>query len=335
MKDYPTGESRRPHVVAIGGGTGLPVLLRGLKKAYVDITAVVTVADDGGSSGRLRNDMKMPPPGDVRNVLIALADTEPLLESVLQHRFTNGDGLAGHALGNLMLAALKEITGDFTQAIEEMSRVLAVRGQVLPASSQDVVLMAEMTDGTIIRGESQIPKSGKKIRRVFLHPPHPAPHDDALNAIARADAIVIGPGSLYTSILPNLLVKGMAGAIRASKAIKLYICNVMTQPGETDGFTASDHVRAIYDHVGERFFDVVIVNNALPPPEIQRKYAAKGASTVLPDIDRLKGLGCHVIADDLLLYGPDSFLRHNADRLCRHILKLIRDQTRGAAADKR
>ncbi|MEW9032291.1 MAG: gluconeogenesis factor YvcK family protein, partial [Planifilum fimeticola] len=228
MKDYPRGESRRPHIVAIGGGTGLPVLLRGLKKAHVDITAVVTVADDGGSSGRLRDDMQMPPPGDVRNVLIALADTEPLLEQVLQHRFTNGDGLAGHALGNLMLAALKEITGDFTQAIEEMSRVLAVRGQVLPASSQDVVLLAEMTDGTIIRGESQIPKSGKKIRRVFLHPPQPAPHDDALDAIARADAIVIGPGSLYTSILPNLLVRGMAEAIRASSADKFYICNVMT-----------------------------------------------------------------------------------------------------------
>ena len=326
MKDYPRGESRRPHIVAIGGGTGLPVLLRGLKMAHVDITAVVTVADDGGSSGRLRDDMQMPPPGDVRNVLIALADTEPLLEQVLQHRFTNGDGLAGHALGNLMLAALKEITGDFTQAIEEMSRVLAVRGQVLPASSQDVVLLAEMTDGTIIRGESQIPKSGKKIRRVFLHPPQPAPHDDALDAIARADAIVIGPGSLYTSILPNLLVRGMAEAIRASSADKFYICNVMTQPGETDGFTASDHVQAIYDHVGDRFFDTVIVNNAVPPPSIRRKYAAKGAETVLPDIDRLKELGCHVIADNLLLYGSDFYLRHDADRLCRHILNRVRDR---------
>lgn len=303
-------------------------MLRGLKKAPVDITAVVTVADDGGSSGRLRNDMQMPPPGDVRNVLIALADTEPLLEQVLQHRFTNGDGLAGHALGNLMLAALKEITGDFTQAIEEMSRVLAVRGQVLPASSQDVVLLAEMTDGTIIRGESQIPKSGKKIRRVFLHPPQPDPHDDALDAIAGADAIVIGPGSLYTSILPNLLVRGMAEAIRASSAVKLYICNVMTQPGETDGFTASDHVRAIYDHVGDRFFDTVIVNNAVPPPSIRRKYAAKGAETVLPDVDRLQKLGCHVIADNLLLYGRDSYLRHDADRLCRHILEQVRDRKR-------
>lgn len=328
MKEYPRGESRRPHIVAIGGGTGLPVLLRGLKKAPVDITAVVTVADDGGSSGRLRNDMQMPPPGDVRNVLIALADTEPLLEQVLQHRFTNGDGLAGHALGNLMLAALKEITGDFTQAIEEMSRVLAVRGQVLPASSQDVVLLAEMTDGTIIRGESQIPKSGKKIRRVFLHPPQPDPHDDALDAIAGADAIVIGPGSLYTSILPNLLVRGMAEAIRASSAVKLYICNVMTQPGETDGFTASDHVRAIYDHVGDRFFDTVIVNNAVPPPSIRRKYAEKGAETVLPDVDRLQKMGCHVIADNLLLYGRDSYLRHDADRLCRHILEQVRDRKR-------
>jgi uncharacterized cofD-like protein len=315
---------RRPHIVCIGGGTGLSVILRGLKKLPIEITAIVTVADDGGSSGRLRNDLGMPPPGDIRNVLVALADTEPLLESVFQYRFENGEGLAGHTLGNLMIAALKEITGDFVQAVKEMSRVLAVRGRVLPASEQDVVLVAEMTDGTIVQGESQIPKSGKRIRRVFLNPPEPRPLDEAIQAIHEADGIIVGPGSLYTSILPNLLVKDMSESIRASSACKIYICNVMTQPGETDGFTASDHIRAIYDHVGERLFDVAIVNNEVPPLSIQKQYAMKRQHMVVPDIDRIHKMGCQVVADNLLLY--HSVLRHNADRIGQHILRLIRER---------
>lgn len=313
-----------PRVVCIGGGTGLSVILRGLKKYPIEITAIVTVSDDGGSSGRLRNDLQMPPPGDIRNVLVALADTEPLLESVFQYRFQNGGGLEGHTLGNLMLAALKEITGDFTQAVKEMSRVLAVRGRVLPASEQDVVLLAEMTDGTIVQGESQIPKAKKRIRRVFLEPPEPRPLAEALQAIEQADGIVIGPGSLYTSILPNLLVKDMTDAIRASRARKIYVCNVMTQLGETDQFSASDHVKVIYDHVGERLFEVVIINNQVPPRSIQKQYAQKNQQMVRPDIEQIYRLGCHVIADNLLLY--QSVIRHDAERISKHIYQLVNNQ---------
>lgn len=312
---------RKPRIVCIGGGTGLSVILRGLKKLPIEITAIVTVADDGGSSGRLRNDLQMPPPGDIRNVLIALADTEPLLERVLQYRFTSGEGLAGHTLGNLMIAAMKEITGDFTHAVQEMSRVLAVRGRVLPASEQDVVLMAEMTDGSIIKGESQIPQTGKRIKRVFLNPPEPRPLEEAIRAIQEADAIVIGPGSLYTSILPNLLVKGMSETIYAANACRIFVCNVMTQPGETDHFTASDHIKAIYDHVEKPLFDVAIINNEVPPPAIQEKYAEKGQKMVLPDIDRIQEMGCRVIADNLLLYR--SVVRHDAERISSHIERLI------------
>ncbi|MFC4548005.1 YvcK family protein [Paenactinomyces guangxiensis] len=322
--DYESKRPGRPNIVCIGGGTGLSVILRGLKKLPVDITAIVTVADDGGSSGRLRNDLQMPPPGDIRNVLVALADTEPLLESVFQYRFENGEGLAGHTLGNLMIAAMKEITGDFTQAVREMSRVLAVRGRVLPASEQDVVLLAEMSDGTIVKGESQIPKMGKRIRRVFLNPPDPKPLDEALRAIEEADGIIMGPGSLYTSILPNLLVKDMSESIRSSPAVKIYICNVMTQPGETDGFTASDHIKAIYDHVGDRLFEIAIINNEVPPLSIQKQYAVRQQRMVIPDIERIHKLGCHVLADNLLLY--QSVLRHDADRISRHILRLIREE---------
>jgi uncharacterized cofD-like protein len=319
-----TDPERRPRIVCIGGGTGLSVILRGLKKYPLSITAIVTVADDGGSSGRLRDELQMPPPGDIRNVLVALADTEPLLESVFQYRFESGGDLAGHTLGNLMLAAMKEITGDFTQAVKEISRVLAVRGRVLPATSQAVTLLAEMSDGTIVRGESQIPKAQKRIKRVFLNPPEPKPLAEALSAIEQADAIVIGPGSLYTSILPNLLVKGMAAAIRRSEAHKIYVCNVMTQPGETDRFTAADHVRAIYDHVGERLLDIVIANNEVPPREIQRQYAAKNQRMVLPDIERIQQLGCRVIADNLLLY--PSVIRHDAERISQHIYQLVTER---------
>lgn len=314
----------RPKIVCIGGGTGLSVILRGLKKYPLDITAIVTVADDGGSSGRLREDLQMPPPGDIRNVLVALADTEPLLESVFQYRFQNGGGLEGHTLGNLMLAAMKEITGDFTQAVKEMSRVLAVRGRVLPASEQDVTLLAEMSDGTIVQGESQIPQAKKQIKRVFLHPPEPRPLAEALQAIEQADAIVMGPGSLYTSILPNLLVKDMTETIRNSLARKIYICNVMTQLGETDRFTAYDHVRAIYDHVGEQLLEVIIINNEVPPLSVQKQYAEKNQQMVIPDIERIHRLGCRVIADNLLLY--QSVIRHDEERVSKHIYQLVVEQ---------
>src|SRR5699024_1297927 len=228
------------------------------------------------------------PPGDIRNVMVALADVEPLLEQVLQYRFQNGNGLAGHNLGNLMIAALKEITGDFNHAIQYLSRVLAVRGRVLPSTGQEVVLCAEMDDGSLVKGESQIPKAGKKIARLCLEPEQVPPVPDAVRATEEADGIILRRGSLYTSILPNLLVKGHPEAIRRSHAKKIYIYNVMTQAGETDHFTASDHVAAITRHVGEGFFDVAIVNRQTPPPSIMKRYASEGAMVVEADVKRLE-----------------------------------------------
>ncbi|WP_027416809.1 gluconeogenesis factor YvcK family protein [Aneurinibacillus terranovensis] len=311
----------KPRVVVIGGGTGLSVLLRGLKEYPVDITAIVTVADDGGSSGRLRCELKMPPPGDIRNVLIALADTEPLLEGLLQHRFVGGNGLSGHSIGNLLLAALMELSGDFVTAIEQLSQVLAVRGQVLPAARHAIVLSAEMEDGTIVTGESIIPKSGKRIKRVFIDEKNVRALDDAVTALIKADAIIIGPGSLYTSILPNLLVPGIVEAIRESKAVKAYICNVMTQPGETDGYTAGDHLKAIHSHVGNSLFEYIIVNNGTVEEEVRAMYAAQGQEPVDYSEEYLTRQGYKIVADQLLIY--DKFLRHNAAKLSQIIMGLI------------
>ncbi len=311
-----------PKIVVIGGGTGLSVMLRGLKEKPVDITAIVTVADDGGSSGILRSELRIPPPGDIRNVLSALADSEPLLSELLQYRFTNGTGLAGHSLGNLILAALTDIKGgDFVSAVTELSRVLAVRGRVLPASHQSVVLKAQMEDGDIISGESNIPKAGRRIRRVFIEPYQVKPLDEAVEALREADAILIGPGSLYTSILPNLLVPHIAETILRSNALKVFICNVMTQPGETDGYTVSDHLQAVYDHVGHHIFDYVIVNNGEIPPQVAGKYAESGARAVHLDLEEVQRRGYKVVADKLVLFR--TYLRHDAERLSQHIVQLV------------
>ncbi|WP_127583164.1 gluconeogenesis factor YvcK family protein [Paenibacillus koleovorans] len=310
-----------PKIVVIGGGTGLSVMLRGLKEKPLAITAIVTVADDGGSSGILRTELQMPPPGDIRNVLISLADVEPLLAQMLQHRFSAGSALAGHSLGNLILAAMKEITGDFVTGVKEMSRVFAVRGRVLPASDQEIVLKAEMADGTIVEGESSIPKAGGKIKRVFIEPPDVSPLAEAVEAIREADAILIGPGSLFTSILPNLLVKELADAIMAAEAVKIFVCNVMTQPGETDDYSVGDHLRAIYEHVGHHLFDYVIVNNGEIPPQVQHKYAEKGAKAVHVDMEELTRRGYKVVADRLVLFR--TYLRHDAERLSHHIYQLV------------
>lgn len=316
----PASGAPRPRVVVIGGGTGLSVMLRGLKKEPVDITAIVTVADDGGSSGRLRDELQMPPPGDIRSVISALAESEPLLSEMLQYRFSSGTGLAGHSLGNLILAALRDITGDFVTGVRELSRVLAVRGMVLPASHDSIVLMARMKDGTIVEGESKITKYGGSIERVYLQSPNVKPLPAAVEAIRQADAIVLGPGSLYTSVLPNLLVPGITDAIRASDAAKVYICNVMTQRGETDGYTASDHVKAIADHVGGALFDYVIVNDSDIPRRVRSLYAAQGADVVKLDLEKLTSLGYNTIADELIWF--QGVLRHDAAKLSRHIYRL-------------
>lgn len=317
------GNGRTPKVVVIGGGTGLSTMLRGLKEKPIDITAIVTVADDGGSSGILRTEMDMPAPGDIRNVMIALADAEPILSKVLQHRFRNGNGLAGHSLGNLILVAMKEITGDFVTGVKLLSKVLAVRGRVLPSSADKIVLNAEMEDGTVVSGESKIPLAGKRIRRVFLEPRDAKPLAEALEAVAEADVIVLGPGSLYTSIIPNLLVPGMADALVASPALKIHVCNVMTQPGETDGYTAHDHVRAIETHVGARIIDVVVVNNGDIPQEVLRRYAEQGAVPVETDRARLEAAGYAVVADRLVQHS--RYLRHDAGRLSDRIYALVRE----------
>jgi uncharacterized cofD-like protein len=316
-------ESRLPRIVVIGGGTGLSVMLRGLKERELDITAIVTVADDGGSSGILRSELQIPPPGDIRSVLISLADVEPMLSQMFQYRFKAGKGLAGHSLGNLILAAMTDITGDFLSAVRELSRVFAVRGRVLPATSHAIVLKAEMADGTIVEGESSIPKAGGIIRRVFIEPPDVEPLAEALKAVQEADAILLGPGSLYTSIIPNLLVPGIAKAIMESAAVKIYICNVMTQPGETDGYSVSDHLQAVHDHVGHQLFDYVIVNNGEIPPQVQLKYAEKGAQAVHLDLEEVTNRGYQVIADTLVLFR--TYLRHDADKLSHHIYQLVND----------
>ncbi len=315
-------ENRVPRIVVMGGGTGLSVMLRGLKEKPLDITAIVTVADDGGSSGILRNELQMPPPGDIRNVLTALADVEPLLSDMLNYRFASGSGLAGHSLGNLILAAITDISGDFVTAVRELSRVFAVRGRVLPAAGQAVVLHAEMEDGTIVTGESKIPEVRGRIKRIFLEPEEVEPLPEAVEAIREADAILIGPGSLYTSIIPNLLVPKLAEAVlENTSAIKIFICNVMTQPGETDDYTVSDHLQAVYHHVGKHLFDYVIVNDGEIPPQVQDFYAEKGAKPVQVDWDNVTGQGYKVIADTLVLFR--RYLRHDADKLSHHIYQLV------------
>jgi uncharacterized cofD-like protein len=313
---------QQPRIVIIGGGTGLSVLLRGLKLLPVDITAIVTVADDGGSSGRLRDELDIPPPGDIRNVLAALSDVEPLVEDLFQHRFQNGNGLSGHSLGNLLLAAMTTITGDFVHAIGEMSKVLNVRGRVLPAANKSVVLHAEMEDGSIVSGESKIPYSGKKIKKVFLSPADIEPLQETINVIQTADLIIIGPGSLYTSILPNLLVPKIGEAVLKAKAKKVYICNVMTQAGETLNFTASDHVKALYDHMNCQFIDTILVNDEEIPESIKDMYAKELAKPVDYDLQKLNDLGLEIIHDKIISY-DDKVIRHDTKKVASLLYKLI------------
>ncbi len=314
-------EIREKKIVVIGGGTGLSVILRGLKKKNIDLTAIVTVADDGGSSGKLREEFNMLPPGDIRNVLISLANTEPLLEQLLQYRFRYGEGLVGHNLGNLLIAALQEITGDFVLAIKELSRVLAVEGQVLPATLQKVTLSAEYEDGTVITGESNIPQVGKKINRVFISPGDVSPLDEAVIALQQADAILIGPGSLYTSIIPNLLVDNIKKTILSAKGKVIYISNVMTQPGETDNYSVTDHLNAIEKHVGERFIQYVIINEGTISDKVIEQYRLEDSFPVLVNKDLLEQRGYQVIADNFVNY--HTYLRHDADKLADLIMKLF------------
>ncbi|MGX6445330.1 gluconeogenesis factor YvcK family protein [Neobacillus sp. K501] len=317
----------QPRIVIIGGGTGLPVLLRGLKQYPVDITAIVTVADDGGSSGRLRDDLDIPPPGDIRNVLAALSDVEPLVEEMFQHRFTTSNELSGHSLGNLILAAMTSITGNFVHAIQEMSKVLNVNGKVLPAANQSVVLHAEMEDGTVVSGESKIPYSGKKIKKVFLTPGLIRPLPESIQAIRQADLIIIGPGSLYTSVLPNLLVPRLGEEVSRSQAKKVYICNLMTQAGETHGYTASDHVQALYDHMSGAFIDTILVNDKEIPEDIQLRYNEELADPVKYDLPRIFELGLEVVHADIAIQ-ENGALRHDPKKVAKILYNLLIDETK-------
>ncbi len=320
---------RGPHIVVIGGGTGLSTLLRGLKHYSDNLTAVVTVFDDGGSSGRLRRELGILPPGDIRDCLVALAESEPLMTRLFEYRFQGG-ALEGHAFGNLFIASLAGVTGDLESAVKETSKVLNIRGRVLPSASADVVLWAEFADGTTVEGESQITRARKRIHRIGLKPADVAPLPEVLQAIGEADLIVLGPGSLFTSVIPNLLVGGVADAVRASRALRLYVCNVMTQPGETDGFTASDHVRTLHDLIGPGLFSHVLVNAQRPRNRVLlARYEADGARPVEPDLERLDALGVTPISDALI--SEETLVRHNPRRLARAVFRAIE----GAPAETR
>ncbi len=310
---------RGPKVAAIGGGTGMPNVLRGMKRYTSNLSAVVTVADDGGSSGRLRKDYQILPPGDIRNCIVALADEEALLGRLFKYRFEKGDDLSGHNFGNIFLTALTHVVGDFPMAINESSKVLAIQGEVLPVSLDNIQLRAKLKDGREIHGESNIPQSGGVIEKVFIEPADCKPYVHAVEAIKKADVVVIGPGSLYTSIMPNLLVPGIREALEGSKQLRIYICNIMTQPGETDGFTVSDHVKAIIDHAGGRVIDYVVANNVLPGEQLLTRYAGEGAYPVRVDRDRLHLLGVKLIEGQL--FDEGEFIRHSPQRLARILMK--------------
>jgi len=313
--------AKGPKIVAIGGGTGLSTLLHGLKEFTSNITAIVTVADDGGSSGRLRQEFGVAPPGDIRNCIVALADSEPLMAKLFQHRFKKGHGLEGHNFGNLFITTMSEILGDFEEAVKESSAVLAVRGRVLPSTLQDVVLGAELEDGSIVMGESKIPESGKAIKRIFLRPAEVKALPEAIEAILNADAIVLGPGSLYTSIISNLLIDEIVQAIRRSPAVKIYVCNIMTQRGETKGYTAYDHVKTVLDYLGDRQLDYTIVNNERITKFLALKYQAEGAHQVKVNVDKIPVLKVEPIVDKLV--SKTDVVRHNSIKLAELVIKIV------------
>jgi len=323
---------RPMRVVAIGGGTGLSTLLHGLRE-YVtssapnatpglisDLAAVVTVTDDGGSSGRLRQGFNMLPPGDLRNCMVALSEEEDLLVQLFGYRFRKGNTLEGHNFGNLFVAALTEITGDFGQAIQLASKILATRGRIYPVTTANATLVARMDDGSLVRGETKITASRKRIAELMLDPPDAAALPETLEAIERADLITVGPGSLYTSLITNLLVQGMPAALANARGMRVYICNLMSQANESLGFTASQHIERIYEHTRAPIFDYALVNTGAFSAETLARYAAEGASPIVPDIERIKTLGVRVITGDFA--SEESVVRHAAGRVADALLAL-------------
>jgi uncharacterized cofD-like protein len=307
-------------IVVVGGGTGLSTMLRGLKKITTNLTAVVTVSDDGGSSGRLQKELGVLPPGDIRNCLVALADDEALVTELFRYRFLEGEGLKDHSFGNLFLAAMTGITGNFDEAIKVSSRVLNVKGRVLPSTLAVARLCAKLADGRVVEGESKIPEARGVIEDVFLDPPFAAPLDEVITALREADAIVLGPGSLYTSIMPNLLVDRVGREIEASNAVKIYVCNVMTQPGETDGYTASSHVRALLRGADAQVCEIAVVNDELPR-KLREEYAEEGQFPVQVDEDELRTLGVRVVRANVI--SETDTVRHDSDRLATVVTAII------------
>jgi uncharacterized cofD-like protein len=333
--------SLRPvRVVALGGGTGLSAVLRGLKehiaergkqspgRPIADLAAVVTVTDDGGSSGRLRREYRVLPPGDIRNCMVALSKDEHLLGKLFQYRFPAGRGLAGHSFGNLFLTALTNITGDFPRAVQVSAQVLAIRGRIFPSTAQNVTLEAVLEDGTIVAGETNISRSRKRIAVVRLVPRRVRPLPEVLEAIREADLILVGPGSLYTSILPNLLIEEMVDVIAHSHATRVYIANLMTQPGETRRYSVADHVRAIYAHTRRPLFDFVVINRTPVSPRLLRRYQAQGAEPVDPSLPELERMGIRCVTGNLLQ--QVGVVRHDQARLTRLLLrKFVERRARG------
>ena len=321
-------------VVAIGGGTGLSTLLRGLREHVTptglyakpriisDLAAVVTVTDDGGSSGRLRQGFNMLPPGDLRNCMLALSEEEDLLAQLFAHRFRGGDALKGHNFGNLFVAALTEITGDFAHAIQLASKILAARGRIYPVTTANATLVAHMDDGTVVRGETNITASKRRIVELTLDPPDAAPLQETLDAIERANLITVGPGSLYTSLITNLLVDGIPSALAHARGVRVFICNLMTQANESLGMTASEHIERIYEHTRAPIFDCALVNTAPFSAETLARYAAEGASPIAADIERIQALGVRCIAGNFA--SEDSVVRHAPGRVTAALLALGR-----------
>ena len=308
--------ARGPRIVAIGGGTGLSNLLRGLKGYSANITAIVAVADDGGSSGRLRNQLGIVPPGDIRNCIAALADAEPLMTQLMQYRFPPGSGLDDHAFGNLFIAAMTAITGDFEEAVRESNRVLAVRGQVLPATGVPLNLTASLASGKHVSGQAAISRSEEPITRVAIDPADVLANPEALERILEADLIVVGPGSLFSSVLPNLLINDIRDAIAAASGIRVYVCNVATQPGETGSFSASQHLEALADHVGEGLFDFALLNDNR---EARRPEGWLG-QPVLVDVRRLEGMPVTIVEEDLV--DPINAHRHDPAKLAAALIRI-------------
>jgi uncharacterized cofD-like protein len=327
-------DSRPLRIVGLGGGTGLSTLLAGLRRfteqrggPALEITGVVSVADDGGSTGRLRRQLGIPAVGDLRNCLVALSSGGSLWHELFQHRFTDGEELGGHALGNLVMAALATRSGGLVAAVDQIAGPLGLRGRVLPVTEQWVQLCAELDSGELVRGESAIPRSGRRIRRVLLCPERAPAASGVLEALYGADAIVIGPGSLYTSLLPNLLVDGVAEAIRGARGLRIFACNLMTQPGETEGLDADAHLRALLEHVGAGAIDVCLMNGKPPRPEVLARYAEEGARPIVADSRRVTALGVLPVTVDLL--ADDRRLhRHDADALAEIVVSLARSLRR-------